>query len=362
MSRIRSVENSSLPPYVMRRSGRFYLEPKGALLERLNGKKSWPLGKTYMEMFSRYKDLMDSAEIDLKRDIHTMAQLIDRYLLEVTPTKSESGQKPEIRRCNLLKHVFGQMHPSHVTKVDIYGYIDWRTETGAPVGVNREVALLSAIFKKGQRWGVVEDNPVLGVERNPESPRTRYVTNDEYLAFREFAAARNPVVAAYMDFKYLTGLRGNDIRSLKKSSFTTEGICLKINKTGRAGRPPKEVMIDWSSKLGQATRNLIEACGREKINENGIVERERVESNYLLHTRTGDPYTLDGWCSIFYRLMKKAVDEGVLSEPFKDHDIRAKASSDHETLEGASRFLAHSSVGITAKHYRRKIERIQPLM
>jgi len=362
MSRIRSVENSSLPPYVMRRSGRFYLEPKGALLERLNGKKSWPLGKTYMEMFSRYKDLMDSAEIDLKRDIHTMAQLIDRYLLEVTPTKSESGQKPEIRRCNLLKHVFGQMHPSHVTKVDIYGYIDWRTETGAPVGVNREVALLSAIFKKAQRWGVVDDNPVLGVERNPESPRTRYVTHDEYEAFREFAASRNPVVAAYIVFKYLTGLRGNDIRSLKESNFTGEGVSLKISKTGSLGKPPKEVVIRWSPALRQAKENLAVACGREKINEKGIVERARVVSDYLLHTRTGDPYTLDGWCSIFYRLMKKAVDEGVLSEPFKDHDIRAKASSDHETLEEASKFLAHSSTAITEKHYRRKPVYIDPTM
>lgn len=356
MPRIRSVENSSLPPYVMRRSGRFYLEPKGDLLVKLNGKKSLPLGKTYIEMFSNYKKLLDSADIGPKNNIHTMAQLIDRYMLEVTPTKSESGQKTEIRRCSLLKHVFGQMLPAHITKVDVYGYIDWRTRTGAPVGVNREVALLSAIFKKAERWGAVDKNPCVGIEYNKEKPRRRYITHEEYNAFRSFVAKRNPVVACYMDFKYLTGLRAGDIRRLKKSQITEEGLYLKIGKTGQ------ERLMEWTPTLWAVMQNLMDVCGREKIDKRGNIEKVKVQSEYILHTRTGEPYKLSGWTSIFYRLMKQAVDCGVISEWFREHDIRAKAGSDHDSLEKASKFLAHLSVKVTAEHYRRRIERIQPLM
>lgn len=362
MARNRSKENSCLPPYVTRRSGRFYLEPKQGLLEKLGGKKSYPLGGTYMEMFSSYKTIMKSIGGVRESDISTMAQLIDRYMLKITPEKAASGHKSEIYRCNLLKHVFGEMSPRQVTKIDIYKYIDWRSDGGARVAVNREVALLSAIFKKGQRWGAVEDNPVLGVERNEEFARTRYVTHEEFKAFYEFVSKKNPVVAAYMNFKYVTGLRVGDIRNLKKSKMTKEGWILKIGKTARKGKPPRQVLMEWSPALHKVTLDLIEACGREKVDEKGNIERARVESEYLLHTRTGGKYTLHGWCSIFFRLMKKAVEEGVLAERFTDHDIRAKAGSDHKSLEEASKFLAHLNVKVTADHYRRRIERIRPLM
>lgn len=362
MARKKLKENNCNPPYVVRRSGRFYLEPKGGLLEKLGGKKSFPLGGTYMEMFSNYKAIMEPINGVKDSNIRSMRQLIDRYMLEISPEKADSGRKAEVYRCNLLKHVFGDMDPRQITKVDIYKYIDWRTGDGAPVAVNREVALLSAIFKKGERWGAVELNPVSGIKRNEEFARTRYVTDAEYKAFRGFVEKRNPVVAAYMDFKYLTGLRGKDIRDLKKSTMNEDGWVVTIGKTGRKRKPPKKILIEWTPAFRQVTKKLIEVCGREKIDKKGKIERARVESEYLLHTRTGGKYTLDGWCSIFFRLMKKAVEEGVLTESFTDHDIRAKAGSDKETLEEASKFLAHLNVKITADHYRRKIERIQPLM
>lgn len=110
------------------------------------------------------------------------------------------------------------------------------------------------------------------------------------------------------------------------------------------------------------TQNLIDACGREKLDKSGSVKRAGVTSEYIFHTRTGTKYTRSGWCSIFHRLIKKAVEQGVLKKWFCEHDIRTKAGSDHESLEQASKFLAHLSVKVTADHYRRRVERIQPLM
>lgn len=57
-----------------------------------------------------------------------------------------------------------------------------------------------------------------------------------------------------------------------------------------------------------------------------------------------------------------ALEGGVLLQPFCDHDIRAKAGSDHSSVKEARRFLAHLNVKITEKRCRRKAEVIQPLM
>lgn len=355
MPRKRKSSNAKLPPYVMCRSGRYYLEPKGDLVHRYGGRKSIPLGKTFTEMYMRYVELSRDCRLSKYGSFNQMNELLDRYVLEVTPKKAESGQKREINRLMFLKEVFGEMHPASVTTLDIYEFIDWRTEV-APIGVNRDLSLLSSVFKKGVRWGAVKASPMIDIERNRESPRERYVTHEEYVAFREYALKRNPVIAWYMDFKYLCGLRAIDIRSLEQSQFTEEGIALKIskNQTNR--------LIAWTPIFRQVTENLITACGRELRDERGNIVRPRLTSGYVLFTHEGTPYTADGWRSVFYRLMRNAVEDGVLVQPFCDHDIRAKAGSDHESVEAARKFLAHLSNGITMKHYRRKAEIIQPLM
>ncbi|MEZ5508106.1 MAG: hypothetical protein R3F38_19955 [Gammaproteobacteria bacterium] len=302
-----------------------------------------------------YTSLMNDHRLGRREPIYTMNQLIDSYLLKVTPKKAESSHRREIGRAVFLKRVFGEMHPAAVTTLDVYAFIDWRTDT-APVGVNRELALLSSIFQKGIRWGALTSSPMIDIERNPESPRDRYITHEEYTNFRQYAFERNPVIAWYMDFKYLCGLRTFDIRALKQSQFTDEGIALKIskNQTNR--------LIAWTPAFRQVTMNLIEACGRERRDEHGTITRLKQSSEHVLFTRDGTPYTADGWRANFYRLMRGALEEGVLLQPFCDHDIRAKAGSDHANVEEARRFLAHLNIKITEKHYRRKAEVIQPLM
>ncbi|MCG8311929.1 MAG: hypothetical protein MI976_01825 [Pseudomonadales bacterium] len=95
---------------------------------------------------------------------------------------------------------------------------------------------------------------------------------------------------------------------------------------------------------------------------NGKIIRPKKQSEYAIYTREGKPYSADGWRSIFQRLMTSALSSGVLNERFRDHDIRAKAGSDHNCVEEARKFLPHLNIKVTERHYRRKAEVIQPLM
>ena len=58
--------------------------------------------------------------------------------------------------------------------------------------------------------------------------------------------------------------------------------------------------------------------------------------------------------------MCKALEKGVLSERFTDHDIRAKTGSDTD-IDHAASLLAHLDAKTTQRHYRRKAEKVVPL-
>jgi len=160
----------------------------------------------------------------------------------------------------------------------------------------------------------------------------------EYEAFRDFAG---PLLAAYMDFKLLTGLRRGDILAIRLDQLKEDGIHILISKTC------KRIIIQWSDAL------------RAAVAEVRRLPRP-ITGLHLFCTRRGQPYTSSGFSSIWQRKMKAALVEGILTERFTDHDLRAKSASDIE-VEHATQLLAHLDRGTTHRHYRRKPEKVRPI-
>ena len=55
-----------------------------------------------------------------------------------------------------------------------------------------------------------------------------------------------------------------------------------------------------------------------------------------------------------------AVDVGILSERFRENDLRAKSASDTD-MQHAKELLAHEDERTTRKYYRRRAEIVRPL-
>jgi integrase len=55
------------------------------------------------------------------------------------------------------------------------------------------------------------------------------------------------------------------------------------------------------------------------------------------------------------------MKETKVTERFTEHDIRAKAASDAESLEHAQALLSHADSRTTKRIYRRKPERVKPV-
>lgn len=292
------------------------------------------LGRDYVAAMTKYASLTaDDAPS------FTVSDLIDRYLREVAPTKAPRTYRDNVKEARYLRRVFGHMFLTDVTKQHIYKYLDERGKQ-ALVRANREISLLTHMFKKAERWGDIShsQNPCVRIEKLKEKRRKRYVTDKEYLAFREHAG---PFIAAYLDVKYLTALRQGDLLSMSLSQLKDDGIHVTIGKTG------KKVIFKWNPDL----RAAVDVARRL---------RRPVKGMYLFCNRRGQPYTGSGFRSIWQRRMKSALSSGVLKERFREHDIRAKSASDAKP-DHACELLAHMDARTTETFYRRTPKVVHPM-
>jgi len=323
MGRKRKTDHH-LPSRVYLRSGSYYLVDNSAKWIRLGG--------DYPAAMAKYAEMVGDSGC-----VVTVGDLIDRYLREVAPLKAQATYQGNIVQAKYLRAGLGEIRVEALGPRQIYRYMDIRGQRGK-TQTNRELAMLSHMLKHAIRWGVIDQNPCRDVMRFKEKPRDRYISDAEYKAFRDFAG---PLIAAYMDFKLLTGLRKADILRLRRDSLKGDGIHVEISKT------KKKIIISWTDHLEAAVQQIKNLP-------------RPVNSMYLFSTRRGQPYAASGFASIWQRKMVKALEQGVLQERFTDHDLRAKTGSDAE-LEHATALLAHLDAKVTKRHYRRKAAVVKPL-
>lgn len=111
---------------------------------------------------------------------------------EISPKKAPRTHKDEVPSAKLLMNVFGKMHPSDLSPMHVAKYLDMRGKV-APVRANREKIPLSHMSSIAMRWGIVDTNPCCGVERNTETPRNRFVTDDELNNFCKYAEGQGEI-------------------------------------------------------------------------------------------------------------------------------------------------------------------------
>ena len=329
MPRKRKI-NKHLPPRVYWKNGAFrFLTKEGKWIR---------LGKSLSEALTAYAE-----HFERPLQNRTMRAVIDRYLMEILPQKAVSTTKTERYGLMKLKTFFGDMEPSTITPVDVYRYMDLRKKTSL-IQANKEMSILSSVFLSAIRWGVVADNPCRNVKRFAEPTRDRYVEHEEFNAFYNYVSD-SPIIQAVMLVDYFTAMRLGDVLFIKLPDLKPQGIEFVASKT------KKKSIIEWSDDLIRAVE-----LARSLLSH-------RVDSIYLFSKPNGQPYTADGFKSIWQRWMRKAIKAGVIKERFMIKDIRSKAATDAEDdndIFFAQRLLQHSSPRTTERHYIRKVQKVAP--
>jgi integrase len=361
MPRPRSAHNKHLPKgWAHEHGAYFYSVPRG--LESLwDGKRRFRLGTTLPEAYKVWAERVGRNE-----NAKTIGQLLDRYGMEVVPTKAPKTRTENARHVTKLRGAFGKLRLDEMRPQLVYQYVDRRrvkkrNEAGKLVGgvtvAHREVEVLSHAFTKAVEWGYIDRHPFKGeVRLQGEKPRTRYVEDWEIVECLALPSVRKRgsvhAIHAYMRIKLLTGLRRSDLLRLRVVDCKDDGIHVRPHKTENT--TGKSVIYEWTDEL-RAAVDAAKAARPVHI------------SPWLFCNRDGACYVDEeegeahGWDSMWQRFMDRVLKETKVTERFTEHDLRAKCASDAETLEHARALLAHADSRTTDRIYRRKAERVRPL-
>lgn len=316
------VKKDGLPSRVYFKHGAYYFVDKNHVWTRL--------GKNKGDMYRKLAELSIDAPAQ-----NTVNHMIQGYIRDVLSKKSRSTIKDYTRYLEkywapTLGHMIAdKVRPKHVAAVhDKIG-------EKHPVEANRALSCCSKLFGYGLRKGFVDSNICIGISRHTETPRSRDISLDEYLAVYVLAS---PTYQVAMELARLTGMRQGDILSLKWSDTAQDGIFNHASKNNR------KLIYRMNDSLAFTLKEARGLLG-------GAI------SHYVLPSKKGGGFTSSGFQTGWQRLMRIAQAKDI--QRFTFHDIRALASDMKGSIESAAALLGNT-VEATRKHYRRKPTVVEP--
>lgn len=252
----------------------------------------------------------------------TISWMIDKYFASPKfKERSKRTQENYRTYANTIKssqaksgQLLGQFPVDVLNVKMVQKYIDQREHK---IAANREIEFLSAVYGWAvRRLNGVESNPCYGVEYNKETPRDRYVTDEEYRLVYDLALkGRCKYLPIVMEIIYLCRARPGEAYLMKKSAIRENGLFLDRGKGSE-----NEITL-WSDRLETAILTAMNYWP---------------DGEYLMYSERGMPIKKDAFDLSRRRLMNKALESG-LQEDFTFHDLKAKGVSDHSEKFGGHR-------------------------
>ena len=310
---------------------------KGTILRpylgRIEGKTKWgkriklgPIDAPLSEIWQAYVEYEHQAPT-----AHTISWLLFLYLnsphyLSLAQRTQNDYQSLRSKLCARTLPdgtSFGKCSITSVTKRTIRGYLDYAP---APIQANRQISLLKAAWSWVEQRHVVPANPCLGIKPNPEKPRDRYVTHEEYHLALSHAP---PWLQMAMGLAYWCRARRAEVLALTYDDVQEDGVFIQRSKQSLSEITTGPEVMDL------VARSYTLPAG----------------SNHLIRNSKGEPVGEHGFNSAWRRLAKKMGESH-----FHYHDLKAKGVSD---MQG-EQWAGHKTKKALAV-YQRKARRISPV-
>lgn len=147
----------------------------------------------------------------------TLAELIDRYKREVTPTKR--GALQERYRLGVIEaDKLASMNIKSITSAEVAAFRDRRLATVKPITARHDLCTLSAVFEHARlEWSYAITNPVRGI-RKPSmghGRERRLEGDEEQRLLAELHKCRSPWIAPLFLFSIETACRRSEALKLQ---------------------------------------------------------------------------------------------------------------------------------------------------
>lgn len=204
---------------------------------------------------------------------HLMADVLDRYLREVTPLKR--GIQPETSRMALLKARFGALTLKEMTKEVLLAWLIERKGQVSGDTFRRDMDLLSAVLEMATvGWEYPGSNPIPVVRKlvklnhllSAKIVRVRRLEPGEYKKLLR-GLRETPVMRDIVRLIIESGLRRKEVAAITRVELRHDGLFITDDKTETLGTIPfskraRRILLRYPYGFGLRPDSMTQAFGR----------------------------------------------------------------------------------------------------
>lgn len=349
------MKKPKLPPGVRLSSGRYYRVQYLGMVDGKQKQKWHPLTRESDGMAALFRALAELGGKTNDSDRAVPAR-ITAWLAQALPGLSMSEQKEVSRMAGEVSDVFKDFRTDQVQAKHILAFLQQWTLEGKLRAAQRYRDVLNKFFKWVILQGDRMDNPVDPVSVKAPPPRSRYMTDAEFLMIRDkllgdtgHKAASGPMMQVYVDLLYLTGQSGNEIRTLRWAQVDEAAGVIHFERSKIKKKVNAKVDIPITAAIADALARAREIVrGRQKGKVASITPA------FVVSTLDGVYYKAKGVSTAWERARERA---GILDVTLKD--LRAKHATDAKRLgysdEEIGEGLAHADPSMTRVYLKQRM-------
>lgn len=168
----------------------------------------------------------------LSRAEMLFSDLFEEYLERHAKIHKKTWEEDLEKYQNHLAGKIGKMKVSAIDKSTVALLHSAITKQQYPIAANRILALISSVFGWAISIGICESNPALGIRRNREKSRDRFLQGDELPRFfQSLAEEPNTTVRDYVLISLLTGARRANVCSMRWNDINFDRAEWRIEET-----------------------------------------------------------------------------------------------------------------------------------
>lgn len=160
------------------------------------------------------------------------SELFEEYLERHSKPKKKTWTEDLEKYKNHIEKPLGKRKLSEIDRAAISLIHSNITKAGHPIAANRILALISSVLGWAISAGLWENNPAIGIRRNKEKSRDRFIQSDELPRFfQALSKEPNETIRDYVLISLLTGARRSNVCSMKWQDINFERAEWRIEAT-----------------------------------------------------------------------------------------------------------------------------------
>lgn len=162
----------------------------------------------------------------------TFIELFDEYLQRHSKPNKKTWDEDVEKFQNHIEKPIGRMKLSSISRTEIALIHSNISKKRHFTAANRTLALISSIYGWAISAGLWNSNPALGIRRNKEKSRDRFIQGDELPRFFEAVAKEeNEAIRDYVLMSLLTGARRSNVLSMRWKDINFNRAEWRIEET-----------------------------------------------------------------------------------------------------------------------------------